>query len=843
MAALPRCLCFLTILWIAVSRPSTAILTGSPYSSTGTARATSPKILEQVRRAVQSGDFPTVERLCRQGLAETLSRQDPANAAKFQSCLGSVAFSRFEYGAALSSYLQARKLAEASGNTAELAAILFNLSSLYQQVWDLPSALSAAEQGRTLTSALPDVEYRPQLLLQLGRLQPREQGPAAIEYFRQGIQAAHLQRASAMEARGLDLLGERYRDQGDLTAAAAAHAEAYRIRRATASPEVAFSLAYLGALRLAQASMSRNARDRKERLREALEFTQEALDLQPVSRASSFPHYALLHQRGRIRAQQGRTLSALEDLSGAISEAQIFRGHFPPAASSFKGANSGLEETLFDDFVEQAASYAVATGSLDWARKSFVAAEINRAASLRQDLAITDVWRRKLPAQYWETLAALHTEESRLLADGTSRSNRSDALELRLSEMESQAGLYLPQQKFERFDALESLKHISEGLGDSEVLLSFHLGERRSFLWAVTRDSLRLYSLAPRDRIRESVREFQNQVQSGQSGTERLGQQLYKDLFGVLGPEAGKTEWLLSIEDALFELPFAALVPDSGAAAGRTGGRGMYLIERHWIQIVPSAFLLKRGTSKGIAHGRMVVVGDPVYNTADLRWRYADPAREEGFSGFPPFHIRPFGAPRHENSARGPAQLNRLAGSAEEALSVAQAWAPGTTTLLTGSDAKREHLLQALNPAPAVLHLATHVLASRDSHRKSFLALGLGEDSQPELLSESDIGALNVPNSLVVMTGCSTAAGDILAGAGLQGLTAAWAVAGARGVVATQWPVRDSSGDFLAGFYRALSSEPTAGALQKTQVAMIHSGSAFALPSAWASYQLYGGAR
>ena len=135
------------------------------------------------------------------------------------------------------------------------------------------------------------------------------------------------------------------------------------------------------------------------------------------------------------------------------------------------------------------------------------------------------------------------------------------------------------------------------------------------------------------------------------------------------------------------------------------------------------------------------------------------------------------------------------------------------------------------------------MLADGLSRRKSFIALGLGPDRHPELLSQSDIGVLQVPNTLVVMTGCSTATGDILAGAGLQGLTEAWAVAGARGVVATQWPVRDLPGGFLPSFYNALGSASTAEALRIAQVEMIHSGTAYSSTSNWASYQLFGGTR
>jgi CHAT domain-containing protein len=796
--------------------------------------------------------------VCRDAVQAALTKGDRASAAKFLSYLGGAQFAQFQYRDALASYLEARRLAQSVGDREEMGLILFNLSSLYQQVWDLPSALRAAEQGTALVSNLSDLDYKPELLLQLGRLQPEDQSAAAIAYFQQGIAAARLRGSASSEARGLDLLGERLRLAGKLSAADAAHQQAYRIRLAKVQSEIGFSVTYLGALRLAQAASARSAADRKRYLQEAEQFTGTALKLQKDSRKPSFPRYVLRHQRGGIRARQGDKLGALEDFRAAIYEAQSSRQHFLPAASSFKGANSGLEESIFDSFVEAAANQALETGSPVWARESFLAAEVNRAASLRQDLEINEVWRKKLSGEYWEALAGLHREEAKLIATATPRSKVSDSLELRISEMEAQAGLDFSQEKFEKFDDFRSLKHILEGLRETEVLLSFHLGERQSFLWAVTRNSLRLYPLAPRSRIRQSIKEFRDAVESGRPKAVEMGQQLYHDLFGQLGEERSKTRWLLSLEDALFEVPFAALVPeavDTGPQFDQQRGR-MYLVEQHSLQIVPGAFLLKQKSAASTSRGRMVVVGDPIYNTADPRWpnpQWKDDPASRGIFGLEPFRIRPFatvspawnrgGQSNVSTGSDESAQLNRLVGSAEEAAAVARVWGSERTTVLKGEEAHRARLLEALRPAPDVIHLATHVFGGRLDQRKSFLALGLGPDRRPELLSESDIGVLEVPDSLVVMTGCSTATGDILAGAGLQGLTEAWAVAGARGVVATEWPVRDQTGDFLPGFYTALSSNSTAEALQKTQVAMIHSGTAYAAPSAWASYQLFGGAR
>ena len=63
----------------------------------------------------------------------------------------------------------------------------------------------------------------------------------------------------------------------------------------------------------------------------------------------------------------------------------------------------------------------------------------NRAASLRKSIELQGVWREKLPVEYWSTLAALRSEEAKLVRAGQTRSSASDRFELKLSEMEAQA--------------------------------------------------------------------------------------------------------------------------------------------------------------------------------------------------------------------------------------------------------------------------------------------------------------------------------------------------------------------------------------------------------------------
>jgi CHAT domain-containing protein len=140
-----------------------------------------------------------------------------------------------------------------------------------------------------------------------------------------------------------------------------------------------------------------------------------------------------------------------------------------------------------------------------------------------------------------------------------------------------------------------------------------------------------------------------------------------------------------------------------------------------------------------------------------------------------------------------------------------------------------------------VIHLATHVFTPPGEAGRAFIAFALNPAAEPEFLTTTDIAMLHVPGAVVAMTGCQSAAGDPRPGVGLQGLTRAWSIAGARAVVATLWHVQDSGGRLFASFYQHLHDSTAAEALRLGQVAMIHSGTPLSAPSAWASYQVFQG--
>jgi CHAT domain-containing protein len=810
MAALLRGLCLILMLWMTGSRPSTVIPPRSPDSSLWWGQE-SLDINQKALRYRNAGDLRAAEGLYRQGYQKALQLDDKLAAVRYLMSAGGCQLLAFHYRDALADFLQARELAAAIRDHADLGAIAVNLSSVYLQVWDFDAAMGAAEDGLAETRAQRQSYFEPYLLLELGRLHATLGDGRAETFFMDGIEAARAEGDIALEAQGWDLLGDERLVQQHAVVAEQAFNQAFRLRRLNDSTDLGLSFGRLGAVKLAEGNLDAASR-----------FTD--LAIAAIRRgAPAWPEYILLHQRGRIRLALHQADAALADFSTALDASARWRLEVPPARSSLTGTNVALEQEIFHSFIELAAAHALQTGNAVWAEKAFQAVEINRAASLRESIGLAQVWRDKLPPEYWEILGQLGAEQARRIQDARPNA-RADRLLLRLTEMEAQAGLGLRAKKDENFRSRSSLIHFQEGLRESELFLSFSLGKKESYLWAVSRNSLRLYRLAPEQDIARAVQAFREALPAGGPEAIRRGQHLYQELFGELQTqEISKTAWLLSLEGVLFEVPFAALVTE------QRNENTVYLVERHSLQTVPGALLLgvsaDPGGQGGSYRGELLGVGDPVYNTADSRWRGPVPDSDSG------------------------GQLDRLIGSGEEIEASARTWrgGSGTATILTGAEARRERFLNLLGHQPAVIHLATHVLIPGASRELGFVAFSLNPASsgppRPEYLSTSEIARLSVPGALVVMTGCATGTGDVRAGAGLLGLTHAWLMAGAGAVVSTDWPVEDASGEIFSRFYLHLRNSPAAEALRRSQMEFAHSGTWRAAPVYWASYQLTGGSR
>ncbi len=191
--------------------------------------------------------------------------------------------------------------------------------------------------------------------------------------------------------------------------------------------------------------------------------------------------------------------------------------------------------------------------------------------------------------------------------------------------------------------------------------------------------------------------------------------------------------------------------------------------------------------------------------------------------------------------------LARLAGSRREVESAARIWNAAPAQLLMGPDASVARLRLALEQRPDMIHFAVHVLSPESHPDRAALALSIDDRGVPELLTPEMIATFRVPGSLVVLSGCASHKGSVVPGAGLIGLSRAWLLAGASGVIVSAWPTPDDSGRFFEAFYGYLKAqngragsviERASIALQQAQLEMRQETGYRRTPSFWAAYSL-----
>ncbi len=726
-------------------------------------------------------------------------------AARAAGNSGSCQFALHQYRLALPAFLKARKLAVEAGDTSEAAILDSNISSLYTEIGDLDTAAGWMQGTLERLSGDDRRKYLAQILIQLALIRVRQgRWDEGLASFRKATDEADRTGNVDLYTIAWNRLGVEYLNQGNLQAAESAFLEAFRVRKFNRLP-LESSYRNLGRLRLEQGD-----------LESASHLLDRCLELS-TSPGGAIPAWDVYHTRGRVRLAQGRLRESLQDLRIAVRLSRAWRWSAPPNDAGRLGTEEMLDQ-VYAALIEAGNRLYLETRDPALIRETFEAAEENRAASLRADAAASPGATGLSPA-YWETLLRLQRAEVQALRSD-SEAARQEAMSARADLARVTAGEFSAQPPLPSEGLTD---RVQAALDDRSALLSFHLGETASWMWALDRSGLTLYTLPPRRLVEDRVKATARALRENSPEAATAGAALYATLFSPLGPRfQQKTRWLLALdqgghssparagqaESSLFDAPMAALPLPGGAG---------FLVERRSTLVIPGAAywldVLRRGPS---AEQVFVGIGDPIYNGADPR------PRSTIFTA----------------SAAPTLALPRLVGSALELDSCARAW-HGDAVLLEGADASRASLEQQIRRSPAVLHFATHFLPSATGQAAGWIALSRNARGEPELLSPEEIARWKVNSALVVLSGCQSAKGAVLPGTGLLGLTRAWLAAGARSVVGSRWSTPDDSGALFESFYGHLRSHLHAGpaeALRAAQIDMIHAGGWRSRPSFWSTW-------
>ena len=802
------------------------LVVASPWGSEA-----SQQLSKDAHAAQDKRDYATSLRLYQQGYATNLAAGDKRTALRFMQGVGGSQLGLYKFRDALVSFNEARRLALELNDASELGAASGNLASLYIQTQDFTAARETAQQALDYVKQSPKAYYRPQLLYVLATVALRQNRPGpAFDYYRQGIDAADGMKLDHLVMVGLDRLAMALLDAGRLDESERAVLEVFRYRFLRKDADLVYCYPILAEIEM-----------RRGHLDQAKILSKRGID-KAISDPRGLPLHEFQKIHARVLEQRAEYGEAHTAFLAALSTARRWRLDLLPA-DNFRTAGESSLATLYDGALQNASHLYFEQHRKDVVADAWLQAEDWRAASLRRVLAERQEWLGRVAPEYWEVLAQFRRLDALSLRTPSREGlQKLERLQVRLGELESFAGVrQIINPSTENFPSGKALTPYRRSLRESQILISFQLGESVSHRWILGRRGLSWDRLPPRAQIAALSDRFRGAVESGSDSARRLGLELGNLLFGNLSGEAETAKsWLLVLDDALFQIPFAALLRSDQEGTDR------YLIEQCSLTALPGAWSL---TGKPVAEwkGDFVGVADAVYNSADPRWaRTASKGPSRPASAAVSFRVAGPSTTELHNY-----QLPRLAASQDEVQAAARAWRPDQrTVMLIGMDANVRDLNAALARRPSVVHFAAHVIPNPKSLDRAYIALSLAPDGAPELLSTSDVAHLRVDEALVVLSGCHSAAGSALPGSGLIGLVRAWLMSGAAAVVASLWPTPDDRGVIFESFYRELRRgtglpgrspiQSAAEALRLAQLEMLRTNSWRAQPKYWATYLITG---
>ncbi|MBL8297406.1 MAG: CHAT domain-containing protein [Rhodanobacteraceae bacterium] len=343
-------------------------------------------------------------------------------------------------------------------------------------------------------------------------------------------------------------------------------------------------------------------------------------------------------------------------------------------------------------------------------------------------------------------------------------------------------------------------------LGEGERLIVSFVGERRVFLWSLSRDGLVEQVADTAAPLRAAALALQPVLRSRNSQPEAI------------------------------HAPLAAIRAAAGLDALRSSaGSRHYLLADGPLSDVPPSLLLADTGDDAVAAPLPAVVR---IDTLD-----APVAHAPCCSDLP---LQAFADPRVDStagSARSAAGLPRLPGSREEVLTIAARWPSATVQTWLGTAFTRSRTLDALAQPQSIVHFATHGFVSRDEPGLSALLVAADEAEHGlDVVSFHDLLQTPVRARLIVLGACDTANGNAQPGASGASLAHVLRVAGAESVVAPLWSVDDSAGTaFMRAFYAALAQGSAPEQAVASAQRELAQRAATAHPYYWAGFVVFGG--
>jgi CHAT domain-containing protein/tetratricopeptide (TPR) repeat protein len=423
-----------------------------------------------------------------------------------------------------------------------------------------------------------------------------------------------------------------------------------------------------------------------------------------------------------------------------------------------------------------------------------------------------------------------------------------------------------------------SVEKIRELLDDDTTVLEYAIGEKRSFVWAIskkgpivskeiftTRAEIRSMVTNLREKLTERNCDKKNETESRRENRIKNGDEqfpedakkLSQEILAPISSSLGTSRLVIIADGQLQLIPFEALpfpYPNE-----RTGNSFEPLILNHEIVYLPSITTLaeiRRQREKRTTSTKPIAIfADPVFEMPDSQALKQSINRKGKALINSDLVSRSATSERVRELTRGgeclpDAQLfPPLPGTLKEANNIIAALRPKAGEMLARKfDASISTISKAELSQYRFVHLATHAYVPSSSPEEAGLVLSRFNqrgESQPWFLGLAEINRLKLNADLVTLSACETGLGKDVEGEGLVGLARGFMYAGTPRVVASLWKVEDNAtAELMSKFYQGIFKNKLtpAAALHAAQLYMYRNSVnlKWRLPYFWAAFVLEG---
>ncbi|MFC2157245.1 CHAT domain-containing protein [Acidobacteriota bacterium] len=744
-----------------------------------------------------------------------------------------------DYSRALSFYFQALSIAQGIGNKLEISACLNNIGLIYKDFGYYEQALDYLERALILDKESGveefiaiDLNNIGSTYVRMSEMNYRESDlKQALIHFKACLSLAEKANDTRTIVNVLNNLGSLY-----LTMDKQEKARSY-LEEARTAAENSGNLEGLGVI-------LNNLGDiylKEGRLDTALDFFQRA-----TSAGEAVQRNDILWEAGWMMGQyfeaQDRMEDAIRAYEGSLRIIESIRSTL--SLDTYRAGYLQHKLKVYESLIHLLSRGTSTKDNSSQVEKIFSIVERAKARAFLDMIAGSQVdYFEKLDPETLQNETDLSNEISALmrslyLKDLTDVQRKGILEHLRYAEdrymqLLSQIRVHSPSAAEFIAPKLDSLNEIQRGLLDEKtVLLEYFLGERGSYLFIVTRESVSFHPLPPRAKIRESIRGFMKMLSDPPASKARYrgspaARRLFRELLFPLGEAQYQgIERLIIIPDGvLYYLPFETLEMDIGQADSKT----RKIVDRYDVSYAPSSssmLYLTRNTRPHVGSPSLLAFGSPSY---DL-----DSGDPEGMG-------RSVSAILKNLYLSDGFDLSPIRFGRKEVNSIARLFPKHKRNVFIGKDAQEAVFKSVPVDSSQIIHFACHGFLDEGFPSRSALVLSLKDTEEEDgFLQVREIYKLRLSAKLVVLSGCQTGRGLLTAGEGILGLPRIFFYAGAKSVLSTVWRIDDKpTALFMKYFYKYLSDgKSRSAALRMAKLRMLRTR--YSHPFYWAAFVLYG---